>query len=95
MVGIELLGKVSQYKIPKVKVYDTWWKLNDSLFRLAKLKTCVISEKLRANEEESRSLFLIYCAPIVGRSSSVETGKNLLDDHSTVAVRHFCTCVLQ
>ncbi len=73
---------------------DLYWHLGVT-GRVKGGKTCVRSEKLRANEEESRSLFLIYCAPIVGRSSSVETGKNLLDDHSTVAVRHFCTCVLQ
>ncbi len=70
-------------------------KLNDSLFRLAKLKTCVKSEKPRANEEESRSLFLYILCTIVRRSSSVEAGKQLLDDHSTVAVCYFCSCALQ
>ncbi len=68
---------------------DLYWHLSVT-GRVKGGKTCVISEKPRANEEESRSLFLYILCTIVRRSSSVEAGKKLLDDHSTVAVRYFC-----
>ncbi len=73
---------------------DLYWYLTVT-GRVKGGKTCVKSEKPRANEEESRSLFLYILCTIGRRGSSVEAGRNLLDDHATVAVRYFCSCTLQ